>query len=293
MKALRFLAIFLTVLLIYFFSAEAQESEISLSSKLSKADIKFEETTDLEVTVKWWGDKSRYLFEAFPLPETQNLMVQGTSTAISSGVEEGDTYVSRTYKYTFKPTEDGVGVIEPITLKYIELPDSIPGELSTQRFQVLIAAPKVVPSDKEGISGLLYIIGGLVILGAVGAVIIFIKAGNRGPEEDVRAPEEVFIEKLGEIRKESGTDRKQFFSKLYKLLVGYIGEKHNIETIGRTTRDISDDLEKSEIDISQKEKLGLWLTIADKEKYAPHAGEPGDIIRLTTEMEKHFRNLNK
>jgi hypothetical protein len=77
------------------------------------------------------------------------------------------------------------------------------------------------------------------------------------------------------------------------LLIGYISEKYGIGTVGRTTRDIADDLEKSEIELEHKEKLSAWLILADKEKYAPHAGEPGDIIRLTTEMEKYFQDLNK
>jgi len=293
MKPLRLLTIFLTVFFAFGLRGNAQDSEISFSAELSKADIKFEETTDLNITVKWWGDKSRYIFEAFPLPETQNLLVQGTSTAISSGTEEGKQYVSRTYKYTFKPTDAGVGAIEPITLKYIEMPDSVPGQLTTQRFQVLIAAPKIVPKEDESTSNLFFIIGGIILLGAVVVIIIFIRAGNNKPKDIKKSPEETYLDELAEIKKETGTERKLFYSRLYKLLVGYIAEKYEIGTIGRTTQDIAEDLENSDIEIEHKEKLKAWLILADKEKYAPHAGEPGDTIRLTTEMEKYFQDMNK
>lgn len=293
MKPLRLLTIFLTVFFVFGLRGNAQDSEISFSAELSKADIKFEDTTDLNITVKWWGDKSRYIFEAFPLPETQNLQVQGTSTAISSGTEEGKQYVSRTYKYTFKPTDAGVGAIEPITLKYIEMPDSVPGQLTTQRFQVLIAAPKIVPKEDESTSNLFYIIGGIILLGAVVVIIIFIRAGNKKPKEIKKSPEEIYLDELAETKKETGTERKLFYSRLYKLLVGYIAEKYEIGTIGRTTQDIAEDLENSDIEIEHKEKLKAWLILADKEKYAPHAGEPGDTIRLTTEMEKYFQDMNK
>ncbi len=293
MKPLRLLATLLTVFLIFSHRGISQDSEISFSANLSKSDIKFEETTDLDITVKWWGDKSRYIFEAFPLPETQNLMVKGTSTAISSGTENGKQYISRTYKYTLQPTDAGVGAIEPITLKYIEMPDSIPGELTTQRFQVLIAAPKIVPQKDESDTSLIFILGGIILLGVVVVIVIFIRAGNKKPKEIKKTPEETFLEELAEIKKETGTERKLLYSRLYKLLVGYIAEKYGIGTTGRTTRDIADDLEKSDMEPERKEKLGTWLILADKEKYAPHAGKPGDTIRLTTEMEKYFQDLNK
>jgi hypothetical protein len=37
-----------------------------------------------------------------------------------------------------------------------------------------------------------------------------------------------------------------------------------------------------------KDKVKGWLTIAEKEKYAPMGGSPGDILRLSAELESFW-----
>ena len=78
-----FIILFLPVL-----SLNAGEN-ISLSAALDRFDIPFEETVELELEIKWQGDITSYAFELIPLPELENLKVLGTSSAISSGIEEG------------------------------------------------------------------------------------------------------------------------------------------------------------------------------------------------------------
>ncbi|MCP4634023.1 MAG: hypothetical protein GY855_13945, partial [candidate division Zixibacteria bacterium] len=73
-------------------------------------------------------------------------------------------------------------------------------------------------------------------------------------------------------------------------LTEYVKLKYKIETSGQTSKIVSDRLEKLEIPISEKEKLSGWLIHSEKEKYAPFGGEPGDIIRLISEIENFLSN---
>lgn len=261
---------------------------ISLSAALDRFDIPFEETVELKLEIKWRGDITSYAFEVLPLPVLENLKVLGTSTAISSGEENGAEITTRTFKYRLKPTGSGIGTIEPIVLQCISMPDSIPGELSTQILKVNIAEP--IPVEKEsGLSLYLYFMIASLMIAAV--VIIVLKKKNKPDVEPVKTPEAYFFDTLAQIKAENQSDRKMFFTKLHAALAEYIKLKYSIETSGQTAVIISGHLEKLEISLNEKEKISGWLIRAEKEKYAPFGGEPGDIIRLISELENFFNDI--
>lgn len=274
-----------SIVILFLLSVPAgADEEISLSAGLDKSEIPFEGTVVLDVKIKWQGDISRYAFEVLPLPETENLKVLGTSSAISSFEENNREYTSRTFKYTLQPTGSGTGIIKPIALQCISMPDSIPHELTTQQLHVIIAEP--LPEPEEGSLFLYFIIPIAIIAAAV--VIVILKKRTKREVIPVRTAEETFLEELADIRRGNQSDRTQFFTRLHKALTEYIETKYNIMTAGRTAPDILAELEKDDISINEKEKISAWLQRAEKEKYAPFGGEPGDLIRLITELENHF-----
>ncbi len=261
---------------------------ISLSAALDKIDIQFEETVELKLEIKWQGDITSYAFEVIPLPELENLKVLGTSSAISSGVENDNEITTRTFKYTLKPTGSGIGIINPITLQSISMPDSIPGLLSTQLMKVNIAIP--IPVEKEsGVQIYLYLMIAALMIAAV--VIVVLKKRNRPDIEPIKSPEEYFSETLAQIKANSQQDRTQFFTKLHSALANYIKAKFSIETSGQNAEKIVGQIEKLEISANYKEKISGWLIRSEKEKYAPFGGEPGDIIRLISELENFFNDI--
>jgi hypothetical protein len=216
-------------LLLHTAAAFSQGSkEIGLSANLTKADIDFKESVKLNLIVEWEGTMANYLFEPFPLPETENLIVMGTSSKVSSAHGVEGEITRREFEYTLQPTQGGTGIIQPIVLKYISLPDSIPGELMTQQFKLNIAEPEIqTPSPVA-----LMAVGGLIII----AMVFFRKRPQKPPE---KSSEEIFVAELQEIKKLSQSDRKSFFAKLYKLLSDYIYMKFSINTIGKSAKDIS------------------------------------------------------
>ncbi len=265
----------------------ASGEEISLSAHLDKTEMPFESTAELSLEVKWQGGIERYAFEILPLPTTHGLKPLGTTSSISSRKENGLDYTTRTFKYTLKPMMAGTGVIEPIVLKYVAMPDSIPGELTSQQFQISIAQP--IPREKKLSLPFIIFLLALVLAVSLGAAyFIVIRMRKKIPKEPVRTPEQIFLEELAVVKKESQSERKLFFTRLYKLLIGYMGKKYGMELTGRATSDILTEIDKAEIPLEAKGQLSQWLSLADKEKYAPSGGAPGDIIRLVTDLENYF-----
>jgi hypothetical protein len=284
LKKLRLLSIFFFVLS---FPVIGKAEAISLSAQVDKTEIPFEETVELRLEIKWQGGIGNYLFELLPLPETQNLKVLGSATAVSSTTEGGQEVTTRSFRYTLSPTKAGLGVIEPIVLKYVSMPDSIPGELVSQRFQILIAKP--VPREvKSGIGSYIWFSVPAVIIIA-GIVFWFIRRKkNKIPKEVPKSPEESALEELTIIKKDLQFDRKAFFTRLYKLIIMYLENKYRLESAGKSAENIMAELEGLDMPAGDKDKVKGWLTIAEKEKYAPMGGSPGDILRLSAELESFW-----
>ena len=261
--------------------------DISLSARLSRTEMPFQSTVDLNLEVKWQGGIGKYAFEILPMPTTHGLKPLGTTSSISSLVENGMDYTVRTFKYTFTPTTGGTGVIEPIVLRYVAMPDSIPGELTSQQFQIAVAQP-LPPKKKSQLPVIMISFAAVVILAAGVVALVTVRKRNRIPKEPVRTPEEIFLENLTAAKEESQSERKLFFTRLYKILIGYMERKYGITGGGKATSDLLSEIGRAEIPLSAKEQLSEWLVRADKEKYAPSGGAPGDIIRLITELESFF-----
>jgi len=280
--------IYFLLILAVFSTGNIFGSEISLTGAVDRTDIAFEDSVTLTVEIKWLGDIDSYAFQVLPLPDAENLKVTGTSSSISSKTVEGRGITIRTFKYVLKPTEPGTGTIEPVVLDYVALPDSTTGQLSTQQFNILIAAP--IPRGTETNLSLFAKI--LIFVAAVIIVIVIIYLVRKKKSEDVepvKTAEVEFLEGLESAKKESQNDRKQFFTRLYKLLITFMENKYGLNLSGKTTQLIMEEIDAVEMPELRKEKINQWLQQADKEKFAPGTGAPGDVLRLATEIDKTFR----
>lgn len=269
----------------------AVAGKISLSAGIDRNDIHFKDSLSFSLEIRWEGKVGDFQFELLPLPATQNLKILGSSSAVSSDVINGTDITIRNFRYTLQPTKGGVGIIEPVVLKYISLPDSLPGELSSQQFQIFIREP--APMEKPEGSGLKFLLWAIPALMAASsaAVIIVVRRRKRAQAVPVKSAEELLLESLFSAKKESLSDRKLFFTRLYALLSHYLDLKFGLKTAGRTASEIVGDLASSPMPDTMKEKMAAWLLQAEREKYAPLPGEPGEVLRLVTEMENLFEQI--
>jgi len=258
---------------------------ISLSAHLDKTDIPFEGTAELQLEIRWYGDITSYAFEVLPLPEMENLKVLGTSSSISSEMEDGQEVTTRFFKYRLKPTSSGTGSINPITLQCVSMPDSIPNQLATQLMTINIAKP--VPVEEKGEIPVYFIVLLIAVLIA-GFIFIVLRMRKKPEQVPDKNPEEIFFEDLVRLKQDGQSDRKIFFTRLYRMLTLFIEKKYGLGIINQTAEIIAAKLDSVEIPINDKEKLIHWLIKSEKEKYAAFGGEPGYIIRLTAELEKYF-----
>jgi hypothetical protein len=272
-------------------AAIAVSGEISVSSSIDKTEIAYEDEVQLTVELKWEGDITAYRFEIIPLPETEKLQAGGSSTQTSSLVEDSVEYTIRTYKYNFRPILAGTGIIRPITFNYVTWLDSLPGQLTTQEYRILIAEPKPVVT-RGGISTVGIIVIIMVIIVIAAAVIFMILRKKPSLMEASVSPEETFIQDLQRIKKDHHADRKLFFGGLHKALLDYLGNRFGMETAGKTMSTIKEAVSALDIAVNHQEKIIQLLEMAESEKFAPRQGEPGDILRLCTELENHFSNIN-
>lgn len=264
-------------------------SDLSLSARLDKTDIKFEETVDLTIEVKWTGDLLDYNFKIFSLPQADRLKVLGTTSKISSDIENGAEVTTRTYKYTFKPTEAGTGVIYPITLNYIAMPDSIPGELSTQEFAVSIAAPVAVKPHEGGPTIWVFVIALIFLMGGAALLVIILRRRAK-PAVPELTPSDHLLAELENIKKESSGDRQAFFTRLYKALLHFLEKQYRFDLLGLTPDGVVSRLNELDIPEDEKGQLIKWLKMSEKEKFAPGTGSPGETLRLATEIENYVKN---
>jgi len=270
------------------FAGNASGAEISLTGSVDKTDIAFEDSLTLTVEIKWFGDITSYTFQVLPLPDAENLKVTGTSSSISSKSSEDGDITLRTFKYVLRPTGPGTGTIEPVVLDYVALPDSTAGQLATQRFQISIAPP--IPRGTE--ANLPFFARVLIFIAAIiitVVIIIMIRRKKKVHVEPEKTPEDEFLDGLETARKETQNDRKQFFTRLHKLLIVFLERKYDLELSGKTTQLVVEQLETVDMPVVMKENISNWLTQADREKFAPGAGSPGDVLRLATEIDKTFR----
>jgi len=276
--------------ILFLFTLSLYSSEISLSSKIDKTDIAFEESIELTVELKWIGNILDYRFELQPLIEADNLIVVGSNRAISSGEEAGQEITTRTFKFSLKPTLSGASIIYPVVFKYISMPDSIPGELSTQDYKILIANPVPVVKDSGVSTNFILISFGLLIVIST-VVIVILRRKKNEPTEPVKCSEDTFLEELSIIKKESQSDRRQFYARLHRQLILYLETKYGLNISGKTNQAILVMFNDLEIPIEHKEKLSGYISTSEKEKYAPTKGEPGEIIKLITELEIYFTEI--
>jgi hypothetical protein len=257
---------------------------ISVSQSIDRTEIPFEGVAHLEITIKWNGPQSAYLFDQPLRPQFDRLKPLGFSSSIGSTGSGDDEITTKTYKYTLQPTQSGQGRIYAIPIEYLSWPDSIPGQLITEEMVIAVATPVPVEVSEElSVVWLAVIVMAVVLL--VSGTWFWIRRSSKRAERPVeKSPAEVFLENLGILKEESSGDLKAFQTGLYKHLVTFLKSQYGIRGKGDSVNDIVAEIDALEWPDSQKEKVCGWLVRADKEKFTPVTTAPGETIRLETEI---------
>lgn len=269
-------------------------AQITVSQSLDKFEMPYEDQAHFEIILTWPGPQSAYFFDKPLRPELENLKVKQFSSTISSANEAAGETTTKKFEFTLVPIGSGQGKIEPVTVSYVTWPDSVPGSLVTEAMAIKIASP--VPSKRAGKSGLRFawywwVAMGVAVILAAGAAILFVWR-KRKPREVVKSPVELFLERLTQVKVESGGDLKRFQTTLYKQLLWYVNARYALDLATQPVAEILRIMEESAMPETEKTTIGGWLLRADREKFSPDAPAPGETIRLEAEVREFFQKLN-
>jgi hypothetical protein len=288
---MKFVIVAVTLLsLTALFGPNSAQAEISVSQNLSKTDIAFEDTTVFEIVLQWDGPQTAYRFDKPLNPLIDLMRVKGYSSSISStGTGAAETTTKR-YKYVLVPTQSGTGRIAPVDVAYLVWPDSIPGQLTTEPMSVQIAKPVPKPEKRESFPWV-YIVIAVIVLGGVVVAVVILRKRPKADTTPSRKPEESVLDGLARLKADAGGDFKKFQSGLHSLLTSYLKEKYQFETAQLDARTIESSLLETKLSESQQKSLAEWIINAERDKFRPVSPEPGEIMRLETEIRTFFQQV--
>ncbi len=266
---------------------------MSLSQTLDKASMAFEDSAKLEITLTWPGSQLAYYFDKPVQPQLDRLKIQGYATSISSAATAQGEVTTKRFQFTLVPTSAGQGRIDPFTISYVHIPDSLPGGLTTSALTIQISdpIPRKQPANVENWRlKWSYILAICVTLLGVLALII-VKSRNKRPYQPVKSPVDAFLDRLGQAKTEANGDLRRFQAGLYKILLVFLGEQYGLNIAGLSTAEVIEQMESTNLSAGLKEKISGWLMRAEREKFAPLPPTPGETIRLEQEIREQFELL--
>lgn len=262
-------------------------SDISVSQNLSRNKIAFEDSVLFEVKIVWDGHQARYLFEKPLAPTVDRLSVGSVSSSVSSVGVGGSEQTTKTFKFSLHPNASGAGYIAPISISYIIWPDSLPGELHTEAMTVQIAEP--LPVSLESDSAIpLWMLVTVILLGGGTAAFFIYRSKTSSSVNDQPDTKEQFLIDLERIKKDAGGDFKRFQNGLWRILREYIRNKVGIDPEKYNDSKLTKVLIDAGIDNGEAGRLAVWYMKARQDKFKPVKTEPGDLVRLETEIRNLF-----
>jgi len=279
------------LLILSLFVTTAANSGISVSQNLSQTDIAYEDSLLFEVKIVWDGNQARYLFENPLAPTIDRLSLGKVSSSVSSvGAGESEQTL-KTFQFTLHPNAFGAGYIAPISINYLIWPDSLPGELHTEGMTVQIAEPLPEPAESEAMFWWIVV---LVVIGCgvAGYFIYRHKVSVALAQQDQHNPKEQFLIDLESIKKDADGDFKRFQKGIWKILREYMLQTTSLDPEQFDDSKLSEALLDTNIDKSEAGRLAIWYIRARQDRFRPIKVEPGDLIRLESEIRNLFENNN-
>lgn len=264
---------------------------IGISAEIDKRQIPFEETVLLTVTVSWEGEQFLYQFDAFPMPELEMLEILSTSSSSSTRIGTADKTEETVQTYTYKlaPSNYGQGAIMPIKIVARHRETGTEYPLLTGRLEVTIDRPKpkeIETSDSGALWWVIIIV--VVVTGGATAAIIILKRKSRKAEHE-KVPEQEYIDELTNIKRETVSDGKLFYSRLFRLLVRYLEAELDLSVSGKTGDEILavvKELKNEETKLS----LIVWLEKINRVKYSPSTPPAGDVEEMYSAVRYYLEN---
>lgn len=272
---------FLTIAMlamVIIFATNAAGSAISMSAEISRSSLAFEEKDTLVVRLVWEGETALYQIGDFPLPALEKLKIMGSSSSVTSRRDTASLLETtvRTLQYFLEPTDYGTGVVGSLNLTVTNRATGEKQELKTGRLTVAIAKPKPYEESVSSMKMTWRVLLGAVIVFCGGVLYVFRRRSIRNRRVVGEASESPYLKSLEEIKKETVSDGKLFYSRLYRLLLQYLEKERVLKISGKTGEEIL--IEVMEMgDEEERTLLMSWLRRALEAKFRPDMPAPTEI----------------
>lgn len=269
---------------------DSTRAKIELKSAVDRSEVPYNRELTFTVEASWQGEQDRFSITPILPPECEKLEILGSSSMNQTRMEEGKPKSIKLFKFNLKPTETGTGRIGSVRFSYVDNVTQDSSSLSTQPIDVEVTAPV-----KEKRSNYKLVL--LVVVAAILAYVIY-SAKRRGsrieigedPGAEKRAEQEESLEQRTSRRLENIIEQlpegrwESFPSEIYKLLTGYLDEKYQLVTSGKTTDDIIDSLAHLDIMPERITLLKEILSECDLAKFAAERMESSRCREMTNKV---------
>ncbi len=275
-------------------AAAVKAADISISAEISRASLPFEGKDTLIVKLVWEGNPFSYQIDDFPMPQLEKLKILGSSSGVASRPDAArlsGEVTTRTFTYILEPTDFGTGIINPLNLTATNRTTGDKQDLKTGRLTVEIAKP-VPRKEAASKTGILLISLAIVVAGGGAAAYWMVKNRQRRAQPETAPGEKQYLDMLVDIKKETVSDGKLFYSRLYRLLLQYLEKEAGLALTGMTGEEVLSAVNHLENE-QERAVLAAWLEKALKVKFRPEAPSPADIEDMYGTVVRFFEEKMK
>ncbi|MEE4312223.1 MAG: BatD family protein, partial [candidate division KSB1 bacterium] len=143
----RKIALFFIFSMLFSPMAHAQDSlstappDIRVIARVSTKEVPLNRSVIFTVQVEWAGDLARYEISEIENPEVRNFKIMSNSSADRREMENNVQKAVKTFEFGLAPEELGMGYIEGVIIKYLDVETGDGKHLITNRLEVKVVDP--------------------------------------------------------------------------------------------------------------------------------------------------------
>lgn len=264
--------------------------EIRVLARVSTKEIPLNRNVIFTVQVEWAGDMDRYEISEIENPEVRNFKIMSNSSADRREMENNVQKAIKTFEFELAPEELGMGYIEGVIIKYLDVETGDGKHLITNRLEVKVVDPLPEPGSRAWIYKW---IAAVLILIALG-IILFIFLKRRAAEKARLAEEAAVVsleERYLEDLKQSiplgspDLDVKNGFSVLSRVFRKYLSEKYDFSAVNEVREEIIGQLKQNSVPESLINNADEVLSTCDLAKFSGGEGDRTALERVFTLVE--------
>lgn len=260
-----------------------QSQQILLDSYVEESKVPLNRPVILHVELSWKGELNRYQIEPVNQPILTNLLLDGSGS--ENRLEPQDDGTLKAVKgitYRFRPLEMGMAYIDGLLVKYREKGSDREESLSSQRIMIEIIDP-VPESGKGKVKSIIYVVLLIIFFIIVFYFLVVYVRKRREAKNGIApviSPAEFYLNRMVQNVDPRGTNLNEMINRLSRIFREYLQEEFNFPALELSTKEILEQVNKLEIEDSDKSQLSRVLEKLDVVRFAGRGINPDEFIDI-------------